>query len=162
MAMVWNYSLDEYLAQGSANLRYEFDPDYVDECHPNYPDCVTGQNGCTNCLNSSNPILMVSGMLVTYSHHSDIVVTEVTERPDADAEPFQVTLSPNPVQNTLTVTTDYDKGRVGVRVINSQGVHVKAFGVEGTATIDMSDLPSGLYFVQLLGGKMVTRKIIKN
>ena len=162
LPLVWNYSLDNYLDSGIPELLYEFDPTYVDECHPNYPDCVTGQNGCTNCLNSSNPILMVSGMLVTYSHHSDIVVTEVTERPDADAEPFQVTLSPNPVQNTLTVTTDYDKGRVGVRVINSQGVHVKAFGVEGTATIDMSDLPSGLYFVQLLGGKMVTRKIIKN
>ena len=162
MGMVWNYSLDNYLDSGISELLYEFDPTYVDECHPNYPDCVTGQNSCLNCQDSNNPILMVSGMLVTYSHHSDIVVTEVTERPDADADPFQVTLSPNPVQNTLTVTTDYNKGRVSVRVINTQGVHVKAFSVEGTATIDVSDLPAGLYFVQILGGKMVTMKIVKN
>lgn len=162
LPIVWNYSLDNYLNSGIPELLYEFDPTYVDECHPNYPDCVTGQNGCINCLDSNNPILIVSGMLVTYSHQSNIVVTGVTERPDANEEPFHVTLTPNPVKNTLTVTTDYDKGRVSVRVINSQGVHVKAFGVEGTATIDMSDLPAGVYFVQMLGGKMVTRKIIKN
>ena len=161
LPLVWNYSLDNYLNSGIPELLYEFDPTYVDECHPNYPDCVTGQNGCINCLDSNNPILMVSGMLVTYSHRSDIVVTGVTERPDANKEPFQVMLTPNPVKNTLTVTTDYDKGRLNVRVINSQGVHVKAFGVEGTATIDMSDLPAGVYFVQMLGGKMVTRKIVK-
>ena len=29
-------------------------------------------------------------------------------------------------------------------------------------TIDMSDLPAGVYAVQVLGGKMVTRKIVKN
>jgi len=161
LPMVWNYSLDNYLNSGIPELLYEFYPDYVDECHPNYPDCVSGQNGCINCQDSNNPILMVSGMLVTYSHRSDIVVTTVTERPDSDEEPFHVTLSPNPVKNTLTVTTDYDKGRASVRVINANGVHVKAFSVEGTATIDMSDLPAGIYIVKVLGGKMVTRKIVK-
>ena len=159
--MVWDYSLDNYLTSGIEELLYEFDPDYVDECHPNYPDCVSGQNSCPSCQDSSNPILIVSGKLVTYSHNSEVVVTEVTERPDVDAEPFHVTLSPNPVENHLTITTDYDKGRTGVHILNAQGVKVRGFNMQGTVTIDMSDLPAGVYFVQILGGQMVTKKIIK-
>ena len=160
LMLVWNYSLDNYIPNGSADLLYEFDPTYVDECHPNYPDCVDGQNSCPNCQDSNNPILRVSGKLVTYSHNTD-VLTKVGEIPDVDADPFTVILTPNPVKDRLTVTTNYDKGRAGVRIINAQGVHVKAFSVEGTATIDVSDLPAGVYFVQVLGGKMVTKKLIK-
>ena len=159
IGMIWNYSLDNYLANGHADLLYEFDPTYVDECHPNYPDCVSGQNSCPNCEDSSNPILMVSGKLVTYSHSTDIL-TDVPELPNVDKDPFTVTLSPNPVRDHLTITTDYTEGRANVRIFNAQGVAVRAFGLVGSATIDMSDLPAGIYFVKVLGGEMVTKKII--
>ena len=159
MSMVWNYSLDDYLPDGGADLLYEFDPTYVDQCHPNYPDCVSGQNSCPNCDNSSNPILKVSGKLVTYSHNTDIM-TEVPELPDVDAEPFQVTITPNPANDNLTITTDYDKGSASVVFINSQGAKVRGFSVKGSATVDVSDLPSGLYFVHVVGGKVVTRKVV--
>ena len=160
MSMVFNFDLDNYLTNGQADLRYEFDPTYVDQCHPNYPDCVSGQSGCPNCQNTSNPILRVSGKLVTYSHN-DSLILEVPALPILDKEPFQVTLSPNPVKDQLTITTDYDKGRVGIHIVNAQGQIVKNFNMEGTATIDMNDLPAGIYMVQLLGGKMITRKIVK-
>ncbi len=161
MMLVWNYSLDAYLSNGYANLLYEFDPSYIDECHPNYPDCVDGQNSCPNCQDSNNPILRVSGKLVTFSHNIG-ALTNVPELPDVDADPFNVTLTPNPVKDRLTITTDYEKGRTGVHILNAQGVDVRRFSMEGTATVDMSDLPAGVYFVQILGGKMVTRKIVKN
>lgn len=159
MTMVWDYSLDDYLANGRADLLYEFDPTYIDQCHPNYPDCVSGQNSCPDCDNSSNPILRVSGKVVTYSHNTDIL-TEVPELPDVDAEPFNVTITPNPARGQMTITTDYDKGRASVVIINPQGAKVRGFSVEGQRTIDVSDLPSGLYFVHIIGGKMVTRKVV--
>lgn len=159
MTLVWNYSLDEYLANGQADLLYEFDPSYVDQCHPNYPDCVSGQNSCPNCDNSNNPILRVSGKLVTYSHNTDIL-TEVPELPDVDAEPFQVIITPNPARDNLTITTDYEKGKASVVFINSQGVKVRGFSMKGSATVNVSDLPSGIYFVHVIGGQVVTRKVI--
>ena len=159
LGIVWNFSLDDYLNAGEAALLYEFDPTYVDQCHPNYPDCVSGQNSCINCQDSNNPILMVSGKLVTYSHHTDILL-DTPELPSADAEPFDVTISPNPVRGQMTLTTDYDKGNVSVRIINAQGVKVRGFGMKGTATIDVSDLPSGIYLVHVIGGKVVTRKVV--
>ena len=60
----------------------------------------------------------------------------------------------------MTITTDYDKGRASVVIINPQGAKVRGFSVEGQRTIDVSDLPSGLYFVHIIGGKMVTRKVM--
>ncbi|MBR5912574.1 MAG: T9SS type A sorting domain-containing protein [Bacteroidales bacterium] len=157
--MVWNYSLDDYLANGSAELLYEFDPTYIDECHPNFPDCVTGQNSCPNCQDSDNPILRVSGKLVTYSHLTNILLN-TSEHPDVDAEPFNVAITPNPVKNNMTITTDYEQGRVSVHILNAQGVEVRGFSMKGSATIDMSDLPSGLYFVNVIGGKVVTKKVV--
>ena len=159
MTMVWDYSLDEYLPDGKADVLYEFDPTYVDQCHPNYPDCVSGQNSCPDCNNSSNPILKVSGKLVTYSHNTDIL-TEVPELPDVDAEPFQVSITPNPARGQMTITTDYDKGSASVLIINPQGAKVRGFSVKGSATIDVSDLPAGIYFVHVIGGKVVTRKVV--
>ena len=160
MGMVWNYSLDNYLNSGISELLYEFDPTYVDECHPNYPDCVTGQNGCINCLDSHNPILMVSGKVVTYSHQTDVLLTDVTERPDVDEAPFALSITPNPVKNTMTLTTDYEKGSVRVHILNTQGVQVRNFSMKGSATLDVSDLPSGLYFVYVIGGEMISRKVV--
>ena len=159
MSMVWNFDLDDYLPDGAVDLQYQFDPTYVDQCHPAYPDCVSGQNSCPNCDDTSNPLLRVSGKVVTYSHNTDIM-TEVPALPDVDADPFQVTLSPNPVVDHLTITTDYDKGRNSVIIINSQGAQVRNFSMKGSATIDVSDLPSGLYLVHIIGGKVITRKII--
>ncbi|MBQ6307518.1 MAG: T9SS type A sorting domain-containing protein [Bacteroidales bacterium] len=159
MTLVWDYSLDDYLANGHADVLYEFDPTYVDQCHPNYPDCVSGQNSCPDCENSSNPILRVSGKVVTYSHNTDIL-TEVPELPDVDAEPFQVSITPNPARGQMTITTDYEKGRASVVIINPQGVKVKGFSVDGQRTIDVSDLPSGMYFVHVIGGKVVTKKVM--
>ena len=159
MAMVWDYSLDNYLNNGGATLLYEFDPTYVDQCHPNYPDCVSGQNSCPNCDNSSNPILKVSGKLVTYSHNTDILM-DVEERPNVEADPFKVTITPNPAKGRLTINTDYTQGRASVRIINSHGVMVRAFSMDGSSTIDVSDLPAGIYLVHVIGGQVVTKKVV--
>ena len=159
MTLVWDYSLDDYLVDGNVKVLYEFDPTYVDQCHPNYPGCVSGQNSCPNCDNSSNPILKVSGKIVTYSHNTDIL-TEVPELPDVDADPFTVTITPNPAKDNLTITPDYEKGRASVVIINAQGAKVRGFSIKGSATIDVSDLPSGMYFFHIIGGKVVTRKVM--
>lgn len=159
MAMVWDFSLDDYLTAGEAELLYEFDPTYVDQCHPNYPGCVTGQNSCPDCDNSNNPFLRVSAKVVTYSHNTTIL-TDVPELPNVDAEPFQVAVTPNPAKDQMTITTDYDKGRASVMIIDPQGHKVRGFSVKGSATIDVSDLPSGIYFVHVFGGKMVTKKVM--
>jgi hypothetical protein len=54
----------------------------------------------------------------------------------------------------------------GVRVRNYRGEwielfrYITPFGVECEDDVDVSDLPAGLYFVNIVGGKVVTKKVI--
>lgn len=157
LGMVWDYSLNDYVASGHAKLFYEFDPSYIDECHPNHPDCVDGQT-CTYCSAADNPILRVSGKVVSYSND----VNSITEVPTLidHQDPFEVNLLPNPANDVLRLTTNYEKGKVCVHILNMQGQEVRNFVFSETTTIDVSDLAPGMYFVNVIGGQMVTKKLV--
>ena len=159
IGMVWDFDLDNYLSAGSAEIFYEFDPTYLDLCHPNHPDCVDGQT-CVKCNAADNPILRVSGAVVTHSNNEDVFLN-VESYPELQQDPFLVEIKPNPVNDVLTIHTDYDKGKVCVHILNAQGVEVRNFVMTGTAEISVADLPSGIYMVNVIGGQLVTKKIIK-
>lgn len=158
MALVWNFDLNEYLPAGSAELFYQFDPSYLDFCHPNHPDCVDGQT-CIQCSAADNPILRVSGSVVSLSNDCGMLLS-VPSYPELNKDPFTVQITPNPVQTNMTITTDYDLGKVCVHIINANGQEVRNFVMRQNATIDVSDLPSGIYLVNVIGGKVVTKKIV--
>lgn len=153
---VWDFDLTEYMADGHSELFYQFDPTYLDLCHPNHPDCVSGVT-CTECAAPDNPILKVSGKVVSYSN-SENVLTEV--HTTVSEPPFTARIYPNPAQNQITVSTDYKHGAVSVMMLNTLGQMVMYFTVEGERTIDVSRLPKGVYTLQLLGGSLVTEKLI--
>ena len=159
MGMVWDYDMNEYLSDGGAHLFYQFDPTYLDQCHPNYPDCVSGQNSCIQCSNPSNPLLRVSGMVVSRSNNDGVLV-DVKEYPDFEKDPVTVSISPNPVKHQMTIATDYELGKLCVHILNAQGQEVRGFVMDKQATIDVSGLAPGLYFVNIIGGKVVTKKVI--
>ena len=157
IALVWDYDLTEYLALGQAELFYQFDPDYIDECHPNYPDCIDGQNACLHCNDPDNPLLRVAGKVISYSNDEDILTSIHPETPEAA---FMAEIYPNPAKGQVTINTDYDKGAVSVMVLNMQGQIMAIFTVEGQCTIDVSRWPAGVYTLQMLGGCLVTRKLV--
>ncbi|MGP1447557.1 MAG: T9SS type A sorting domain-containing protein [Candidatus Limimorpha sp.] len=158
IAMVWDFDLSEYLPAGQADLFYQFDPTYLDLCHPNHPDCIDGQNSCPHCDDPDNPLLRVSGKVVSYSNDDD-VFWSVTPLPDFKPA-FTAHAFPNPAKDELTITTDYDKGKLCVLLINMQGQIVRNFTVDKSRSIDVSDLPSGVYMLKMLGGTVITQKIM--
>ena len=157
IAMVWDYDMTEYLAAGQAELFYQFAPDYIDYCHPNYPDCHDGQNSCPYCSDPDNPLLRVAGKIITYSNDED-VLTSV--HPELTEEAFAAEVYPNPAKHQMTIATDYEQGKLCVHILNAYGVEVRSFVIDKRATIDISDLPAGMYFVNIIGGQMVTKKVI--
>ena len=160
LAEVYEYSLNDYIADTTVKLFYELDPSYIDECHPNYPDCVNGQNFCPNCSAADNPILRVSGKVVTYSNEIAALSTIYNVNVDEHKAPFEVGLFPNPATDALRLTTDYDKGFVCVHIVNMQGQEVRNFVFEGSTILDISDLAPGMYFVNVIGGQLVTKKLV--
>ena len=156
IANVWDFDLTDYLAAGHSELFYQFDPTYLDLCHPNHPDCVNGVT-CTECAAPDNPILKVSGKVVSYSN-DEHMLTEVHQT--LSEPPFTVRIYPNPAQNQVTLSTDYEHGAVSVMMLNVLGQMVMYFTVEGERTVDVSALPAGVYTLQLLGGRLVTEKLV--
>lgn len=157
IAQVWDYDISSYISSGSINIFYELDPTYLDECHPNHPDCVDGQNSCTRCDAPDNPVLRVSGKVVTYSNQVE-VLTEVPTH--VEQAQYNVNIYPNPASSNLIFSSDYEQGKLSVLMLNAQGQEVRKFAFSGSRTIDISDLPAGVYFVKILGGTMQTRKIV--
>ena len=158
MGLVWDFSLDEYIPNNQFHVFYQFDPTYIDQCHPNYPDCVNGQNNCPNCQAADNPILRVSGKVVSYSNLSGVIMDVPTLI--SHENPFQVDVLPNPAKNSVKIATDYEKGSVCVHILNMQGQEVRNFVMEGSATLDVSDMPAGIYFVHVIGGQVITKKLV--
>ena len=156
IGLVWDYDLSEYIAAGQARLFYQFDPTYLDLCHPNHPDCVNGST-CTECAAPDNPVLRVAGKVITYSNEESVLTSVHPEKPQAD---FNVKVYPNPAQDSFTLATEYEKGMVSVMVLNMHGQMVANFALEGQRTIDVSNWPAGIYTIQILGGSVVTRKLV--
>jgi hypothetical protein len=156
IGLVWDFDLSEYLASGQAELFYQFDPTYLDLCHPNHPDCVDHVT-CDECAAPDNPVLRVAGKVITYSNDEDILTSVHPELPETA---FHAELYPNPAKGQFTLRTDYEMGAVSVMVLNMQGQIVATFTVEGQRTIDVSRWPAGVYTVQMLGGSVVTRKLV--
>ena len=156
IAMTWDFDLTQYIATGYADLFYQFDPTYLDECHPNHPNCVDGYT-CTRCDAPDNPVLRVSGKVISLSNTVE-VLTEVPTL--VEKETFNVDIFPNPAMSTLNFSSDYEYGKLSVLIINAQGQEVRRFTFAGSRSIDVSDLSSGVYFVKILGNTMQTKKIV--
>ena len=155
IALVSDYNLD--ITAGYADIFYELDPTYLDECHPNHPNCVDGQNGCIRCDAPDNPVLRVSGKVVSLSNTIDVLtdVLNITEK-----ETFNVDIFPNPASSTLNFSSDYERGKLSVLIMNAHGQEERRFTFDGSRSIDVSDLASGVYFVKILGNTMQTKKIV--
>jgi hypothetical protein len=74
-----------------------------------------------------------------------------------DFDSINIGISPNPVLNRLTITTDISFETA--KIYNLQGQLINEVS---SNTIDVSKLTSGLYFVHLnIAGQTVTKKFIK-
>lgn len=70
-----------------------------------------------------------------------------------------VSIYPNPTQGQLNIKlTGYTAEVVALRIVNMQGVVAKTGEIlSSRSTINISDLPKGLYFVELSNGKQSSR-----
>ena len=156
ISMVWDFDLTQHIEKGAIDITYEFDPTYLDECHPNHPNCQDGYT-CVKCDAPDNPVLRVAGKVLSYSNNVSIL-TEVPTIVEKDS--YNVNIFPNPAKSTLNFSSDYENGKLSVLIINAQGQEVRSFTFAGSRSIDVSDLSSGVYFVKILGNTMQTQKVV--
>ncbi len=164
IAAVYEYDLTEFIPAESISLSYIFQESYMDLCHPNNPDCVTGVT-CSDCNAGYNPNYVIAANLITYSENP--VLTNITDHqvnyPDND---FHFEIFPVPTEGEITLTTKENFENAVLTVYSTEGLMVyKAFLTKEANTLtrnfNLSHLNSGTYFIQVMSNKSTgVRQII--
>jgi len=159
--ILWQYDLTPWLSFQDLNLMYEFYPGYIDFCHPNHPDCVTGVT-CINCNDTWNPEIDVAGGLVTFSN--DLIVTSIKEV--LSFQDSRLNIEPNPSNGQFTFSTS---GKVGfkkadVKIFDLTGNIIQNFTWNGEKTnLDLTGYPKGMYILTVSASDGIkTEKLVIN
>lgn len=106
-------------------------------------------NGCTSGNNNA----------VRSAKVIDIIEDEDSENTATSVDNI-CTISPNPTDGIFNVTMSNDELMFNVRVIGVAGQVLKSYyGVNGQVECDITDLPAGIYFVQI--NERFSTKIVK-
>ncbi len=147
IAMVWNWDLSEYIGS-PFTIDYIFDPSYTDFCHPNYPECVDGQNGCPNCDAPDNPILNVAAKVLTYSNNVNVFDGATSH---LNENRYGITIHPNPSSGIFKISSCKQEP-MNVTIVSITGRTIKDFKWYGDEkTINLSDLQKGTYIFKASG-----------
>jgi hypothetical protein len=158
IAQWFDYDMNPYVAGQALELGYVFYEDYVDLCHPNHPDCVTGVT-CDDCEDGFNPVLDVACNLVVYTQGP--VITRVD---DQDLAKYYINMNPNPTTGQVEVTVIGLPGIQSspIKLYTISGTLVGEYGWDGKSVlIDLSSHPKGLYILMIQGpDKTEMKKLI--
>ena len=145
----FDFNMTPYVQQENVQLKYVFDQDYVDLCHPNHPDCVTGVT-CTDCDDGFNPHLVVACNLVSFGN----IPLDEANIVGIDESYFNlssyIALIPNPSASFTDLEfygeSLFDKSVV--RIETMAGKTLQSFAWNGEKkTIDLTGMSKGVYFV---------------
>ncbi|MBV2246504.1 MAG: T9SS type A sorting domain-containing protein [Lentimicrobium sp.] len=157
----FDFNLNEYVAAGDITLGYKFFDGYMDYCHPNHPNCVTGVT-CSDCNDGFNPVLDVACNLVSFSNSPFIIV-------NSEKKPFNnnvLSVFPNPSEGRFEVVVTFPEfirdGELLVYDNTGRPVYRSAWKGE-TTSINLSNQAKGLYFLKAVtpGWTEVVKVVVK-
>lgn len=156
----FDFDMTEFIAGGTAELQYIFNEDYVDNCHVNNPNCVSGVT-CPDCNDGFNPHLIVATNLVTfYDGPFDAVNIKNVIAEDI------FTVYPNPSNGLFEFSTSVALNKASLRIFDFTGklmmeTNLGNVGAAYTKAMDLRAYPKGVYslVVQTTEG-VQTRKLV--
>jgi hypothetical protein len=160
IAQWFDYNMTPYVAGQDVELKYVFFGNYVAQCHPNNPSCVTGVT-CSNCDDGFNPVLDVACNLVVFANNP---VLTGTDKRTATSSGFSV--RPNPASTSVEV---YAFGTPAgdnypIQLLTIEGTMVGQFAWDGKSVkLDVSQYPRGVYILKILtpGGAEMKKLILQ-
>ncbi len=142
IARYFDYDMTPFIAASNVNLEYKFLSSYVDNCHPNNPNCVTGVT-CSDCSDGFNPTLDVNCNLVTWFDDPSTLSVSAIEQ-------LNFSVYPNPSRGVFTLAAANSKAEYTVTLLDVVGGIMKQFEWKGEqTTIDLSAKSKGIYFLKV-------------
>ncbi len=164
----YEYDFSPFLSDTVIELAYQFDPRYRDFCHPNNPNCITGQT-CDNCNAGYNPFFQVAGNLISHfqSIEADTPLSVTQISSDVSSQ-VRFELIPNPVAggNSFRLSLSELPGPVKVAVLNPMGQVLKSIQFRDVqeamqAPISTKGLVTGIYLVQVQQNGLQAVKLLR-
>lgn len=161
------FDLADHLSNPALFIEYQFDPDYVDLCHPNNPNC-TSTSTC-DCNNGYNPFYVVDGHIISYSN-DPMVYDNSLNTPNNDVfENLTLAIYPNPAQDYFNVNVGDLEGKIKLTISTIDGRQYRVYYYDNNfevnnRSIDTSSFATGTYFIRIennLGEVGVKRLIVK-
>jgi hypothetical protein len=147
IAQWFDYDMTPYASQSNVAMKYVFNEDYVDLCHANHPDCVSGVT-CPDCNDGFNPHLIVACYLISTGDaplgEGSVGVGEVAT--------IDFSVFPNPTSGLVNIGFGAAATDVQLRLTNSMGQTVLAQKMEGgtaSASLQVGHLPKGIYLLEV-------------
>jgi hypothetical protein len=147
IAKWFDFDMNGFVAGRDIELMYKFYEGYIDQCHPNNPNCVTGVT-CTNCADGFNPALDVACNLVTFSDSPIIIVGSQDHIPSSTV----LNVFPNPTTGSFDVSlvTNAPARDAVISIYDNTGRPVKQMNWDGQKlNINLSDNSRGLYLLKV-------------
>lgn len=144
----FDYNMTPYIAQGDVTLDYRLQESYVDQCHPNYPDCVGGTTACPSCNGDTQPILYVACNIVNFAD-SPIVISTKNNKPCVKS---YLNIYPNPTSGEFDVTLQNNNNlnNLSLDIYDNTGRIVKTSSFNDRSQhIDLKGQGKGVYFVKV-------------
>ncbi len=146
------YDMTSYIGS-NFDLDYRFHPSYKDYCHPNNPDCVTGQT-CADCNDGSNPINYVDVHLINQSNNPMIYGNILGVEPIDNVRVYDISVFPNPANGLFQIRADFPDANTCVTINTVDGRSVKTFYFKSSTELnnfsfDVTSLSSGIYFLNI-------------
>jgi hypothetical protein len=147
-----SYDLSPYIG-ATVDLDYRFHPTYVDNCHPNNPDCITGTT-CADCNDGYNPIYFVDTHIINKSNNP-MVYGDILGVPSIDnTQVYDVSVYPNPSSGEFFINTKFPESNSRLTIHTIDGKLVKAYYFESAEQLkvhrfDLTKFSSGIYFINI-------------
>ena len=145
IAQWFDYDMNSFVGK-NMEMDYVFNPFYTDLCHPNNPNCVN--TSTCDCNAGFNPHLIVSSHLISFgSSPMDSPLSSTEEIGNVAFNVF-----PNPTAGEVSITLQEEVKKLNISIINNLGQRVKFHQSDfplQTTTIDLAQLPTGVYFVEV-------------
>lgn len=146
IARYFDYDFTPFISSNPVNLEYKFFSGYVDLCHPNHPNCVTGVT-CSDCGDGFNPTLDVNCNIVYW--FDDPAALSVNEQ-----DQLSFVIFPNPSSGMLNMGALSTGKKYTVTVMNVLGNTVKKFDWNGQLIqLDLTSYSKGIYMVKVSDSK---------
>lgn len=156
------YDLTPLLGGAPFELSYIFQENYVDLCHANNPNCISGQT-CPNCNDGYNPFYHVGAYVIS---RGDAPLSVGVGEAVPTREGNSLRIGPNPSTGIFSLELERGMGACVVTLHDVSGATLKNWYFASSEQLkahrfDLSALAAGSYFVKVqdreaaVGGTLV-------